>query len=128
MVCLDSDVLIAFMKGDADATEAVSASKDRGPLRTTVINEYELLKGASSSKGRENLAVVKGLLSAIEVLALDDDSCEVAAGLYNELRAEEKTTGEFDLLIAAVALRNKEALVTRDGHFKRIPGLELPGW
>jgi tRNA(fMet)-specific endonuclease VapC len=128
VVCLDSDLLIAFMKGDSDAEKAVLASRDKGPIKTTVINEYELLKGASSSKGEENLAVVKGLLSAIEVLPLDDDSCEVAARLYNEMRAEGKTIGEFDLLIAAVALRNNESLVTRDGLFKRIPGLELIGW
>jgi predicted nucleic acid-binding protein len=159
VVCLDSDVLISFLRGDAAAVEAVRTSKggeeeagrkkeegegkregeeeeeEEGSavLRTTVVNEYELLKGAAASvRKKENLSLVRGLLASLEVLPLDDDSCEIAARLYGDIRAEGKNAtaavNEFDLLVAAIALRNGEVLVTRDERFKAISGLQLRRW
>jgi predicted nucleic acid-binding protein len=35
---------------------------------------------------------------------------------------------EFDLLVAAVVMRNDETLVTRDAHFSRVDGLQVRAW
>jgi tRNA(fMet)-specific endonuclease VapC len=128
LVCLDTDVLVAFLRGSAEATLAVNTSKESGPLRTTIVNRYELLKGAASSSRMENLGMVKNALSAIEVLALDEDSCDEAATLYGNLREEGRMVNEFDLLVAAVVMRNDETLVTKDEHFSRIAGLRVRSW
>jgi tRNA(fMet)-specific endonuclease VapC len=128
LVCLDTDVLVAFLRGSEEAKTAVNAGMEGGPLRTTMVNRYELLKGAASSSRRENLEMVKNALSAIEVLALDEDSCDEAARLYGDLRGEGKMVNEFDLLVAAIVMRNDETLVTRDEHFSRIAGLRVRSW
>jgi predicted nucleic acid-binding protein len=129
MTCLDTDVLIAFLRGDPAARVALqSAREEEGPLRTTILNRYELLKGAASSKRTENVGVVRDMLSEVEVLAFDDDSCDAAAKLYGELRGRGNMVNEFDLLVAAVVMRNDETLVTRDAHFSRVDGLQVRAW
>jgi len=128
LVCLDTDLLVAFLRGDAEAELAVNTNKERGPLRTTIVNRYELLKGAASSKRTENLEMVKNMLSEIEILSFDDDSCDEAAELYGGLRGQGRMVNEFDLLVAAVVMRNDETLVTRDNHFSGIDGLQVRAW
>ena len=97
-------------------------------MRTTVINEYELLKGVSTERGKDNRELVKNTLSTMDVLVLDEEACETASGLFGDLSSKGRMVGEFDLLIAAIAVRNGEPLVTRDQHFKRIPRLKVKRW
>ncbi len=131
MVCLDSDILISFLRGDSAAREKMSELKQggEGPLRTTAINRYELLKGAGLSKLEErNQVLVKRLVSEMEILELDSDACEIGASAFKDLRNHGRIVNELDILIAGIALRNKETLVSRDGGFKRIPELNLQEW
>lgn len=54
-----------------------------------------------------------------------------SARLWGHLSAELKsnTIGDPDLLIASIALSNKQVLVTRNKkHFERVPELEVEGW
>ncbi len=93
MVCLDSDILISFLRGDSAAREKVSGLKEggEGPLRTTVINEYELLKGAGLSKLEEkNQVLVKRLISEMEILELDSDACEIGQACSRSSRTTEE--------------------------------------
>lgn len=47
MVCLDSDIPIAFLRGDGEAMKVIGELDDTDrPLKTSSVNEYELLKGA----------------------------------------------------------------------------------
>jgi len=51
--------------------------------------------------------------------------------LWGQLAADLKsnTIGDLDLLIASIALSNRQALLTRNKkHFERVPGLELEVW
>jgi tRNA(fMet)-specific endonuclease VapC len=51
--------------------------------------------------------------------------------MVGELDAAIKSSpiGESDLLIASIALANKQALITKNKkHFERIPGLQVEGW
>ncbi|MDA4136674.1 MAG: type II toxin-antitoxin system VapC family toxin [Thaumarchaeota archaeon] len=84
MVCLGSDILISFLRGDPAAAGKVSSLKEgsQGPLKTTVINEYELLKGAGLSKLRDrNQVQVKRLISEMEVLELDSEACDIGVAV-----------------------------------------------
>ncbi|MEM2919873.1 MAG: PIN domain-containing protein [Candidatus Nitrosocaldus sp.] len=50
MVCLDTDVIVALLRGDKKALEIVDRlQKSNGVLKTTAITVYELIKGASIS-------------------------------------------------------------------------------
>ncbi|MBS7638112.1 type II toxin-antitoxin system VapC family toxin [Candidatus Bathyarchaeota archaeon] len=103
-----------------------SAPKQGEILKTTIINVYELLKGAEiSSRPRENLALVRELILNLTILMLNHGSCEVASKLYTELRCRGHVISEFDILIAAISIYNGETLVSRDKHFKYIENLRL---
>jgi predicted nucleic acid-binding protein len=131
MVCLDSDLLMAFTRGEPAAVSKIAALRKLGArLTTTPVNAYELYHGAySSSRRSENLSVVRELLSMVERLPLDEKSCEEAGRIVSELEARGTPIGVLDTIIAGVALRHGETLVTRNlSHFERVQGLPIEPW
>ena len=130
MPCLDTDILIGLLKGDKDAVDAIRKLQHEGAsLKTTAMNAYELFKGAQvSSRQKENLGSVKEILSRIPVLLLSLEPCEEASRIYEELRREGHTIGDFDVLIASISIVNGESLVTRDRHFQFIRELDVQTW
>ena len=130
LVFLDTDILASLLKGDRNAIDTiVRLQSESQPLKTTVINAYELLKGSAiSTKPEENRAKVKDLLSTIPVLTLNYESCEEASKIYSALKSKGQIIGEFDILIAAIAIYNEENLISRDRHFSLIENLNIQEW
>jgi predicted nucleic acid-binding protein len=131
MVLLDSDLLIAFTRGEPTAISKMTELKKLGArLTTTPINAYELYHGAYTSTRRDkNLSTVKELLTMIERLPLDDKSCEEAGRIVSELEAQGTPIGALDTIIAGAALRHGETLITRNlTHFERVQGLQIETW
>ena len=127
---LDTDILVALLKGKQDANQAMQDLQEKADeVATTIISAYELLKGAQlSSRPKENLAQVQELLSNIQVLDLTLKACEEASVIYQNVRREGCLTGEFDVLIAAIAWTNNEAIMTRDQHFKSFKDIKTVDW
>ncbi|MBO3755271.1 MAG: type II toxin-antitoxin system VapC family toxin, partial [Candidatus Brockarchaeota archaeon] len=125
MVCLDTDVLVSLLKGDSEASLLVKSLEEKGErIKTTVITTYELLKGASiSSRPDENLGLVRNLISNVVILVLDERSADSAAYIYQRVRRKGTMIGEFDILIAAIAMKEDEVLVSRDEDFLKVEGL-----
>lgn len=71
---------------------------------------------------------IQDLLANIEILDLTLQACQEASNIYREMIKTGRLMGEFDVLIAAIAKVNGEAILTRDKHFNRIEGLELANW
>ena len=59
------------------------------------------------------------------VLHIDDDTYEWFAALSAELKSRGDSMGDFDALIAAITMTNGAAIVSKDNHFGRIPGLRV---
>jgi tRNA(fMet)-specific endonuclease VapC len=127
---LDTDILVALLKGKPDATKAMSVLEEKnGEVTTTIITVYELLKGAySSSKPKENLTKVQNVISNLQVLNLSFQACEEASKIYQDLRQAGRLIGEFDVLIAAIARTYDETIMTRDGHYSFIRGIKVTEW
>ena len=129
MVCLDTDILMALLRGNERARDTIATLEEKGEsINTTMITAYELLKGAAASTREKNHSEVMGLLSQIGVLALTAEACSEAAKILQTLRKSGEIMGEFDVLIAATAISNREDLLTRDEHFGRIDGLNVREW
>lgn len=133
MVCFDTDFLIAYLQNDSGAIKKLEdlqqqARHNNTTAMTTTVNAAELWKGVYRSKEKEKeFAKVKWLLDSLELLTLDSES----ARMVGELDAAIKSNpiGESDLLIASIALANKQTLITRNKkHFERVPGLEVEAW
>jgi len=131
MTILDTDILVALLKGTPQAIQKITSIEKNGdPLSTTIITVYELLKGAYlSDRFEENLAKVTDSLSSIQILDLSFNACEEAAKIYKELKTKGYLVGEFDILIAAITRTNNQTLITRDEHFQAlIPPEKLLKW
>jgi tRNA(fMet)-specific endonuclease VapC len=129
-VILDTDVLIALLTGTPAARKAIERLEEDGELaQTTILNVYELLRGAQiSSHPEKNLAQVQELIANIEVFGLDMQACEEGSKIYRDLRKDSHLIGEFDTLIAAIAKATGNSVLTRDNHFAHIQGITVINW
>lgn len=130
MAILDTDILVALLKGSPDAMKKVGELEEKTEcVATTIITAYELMKGAYlSARPQENLAKVKDIISNLQVLDLSAKACEEAAQIYIDLKKSGNLIGEFDILIVGIARAYDETIVTRDAHFQAISGLKVINW
>ena len=129
MFLLDTDTIIYSMKGNANVQKNVREYSD-APLSISVITLMELYYGAGKSQRvAANLAKIKTLEQAIEVIPVGLESTEIFGLLKANLEVVGKRMDDFDLIIAACALANNLTLVTNNmKHFQRIEGLKLANW
>ena len=126
MTIIDTNVMIPFLKGTPEAVNKVHEVSNKSHVLITVITAYELLKGARlSSKPQENLEDVKKAISNMQVLDFSIEACEEASSIFCELKKSGKMISEFDILIAAIAKTNGEAILSQDQHFNSIKGIDL---
>jgi predicted nucleic acid-binding protein len=86
---------------------------------------YGVLK---STKRAELEAWLEQVETACQVLAPDATTARHYAELRLDTGAARSQIPYHDLWIAAIARQHGLAVVTRDGHFDRIPGVERIGW
>jgi len=123
-VALDTSVAIAVLAGQAGAL--LSQSPQEILLPVPVIGE--LRYGAlNSRRSTENLAEIERLVSRCRVLDITALTATVYARLRLGLKAKGKPIPENDLWIAALCVEHQVTLVTLDGHFDVIEGLERRG-
>lgn len=129
MPILDTSFLVDLIRGREVALEMLSDLEEkRALLFTTPITVLELYRGAHLSANPEkNLEVAKKILASLLVLPLDDEACLVFGALSARLKSEGKRIGEFDEVIASIALCHDGEIVTRDKHFQEVPGLRVLG-
>ncbi len=116
MVILDSSVIINYLHGEKRSVDAINSYMGKERFSITCINEYELYRGAEG-KAEELLGV---LLDSFNIYYMDAKSTAIAVELYKKLRKRKGTADDADILIAAIAMANGEALVTSDRDFERI--------
>lgn len=122
-IVLDTSVAVEVLRGRKK--DLVEDLEKRAELATTVVNAFELYHGAyRSKKTAANLSAIKGFLSTLDVLLVDDASAERSAEVLARLEAEGRAIDARDLLIGCVALQNGYAVLTDNmNHFNRIPDL-----
>ncbi|HIH93152.1 TPA: type II toxin-antitoxin system VapC family toxin [Methanosarcina acetivorans] len=127
MPVLDTSFIVALLRGEPEAHQKLAEMEaEEVPLSTTEINVLELYRGAYLFRKKyQNLEEIKKLLECFQVLELEEPVYEIFASLSARLLSEGKPIGAFDELIAAITLLQEEQIVTRDEHFKRVPGLEV---
>ena len=93
----------------------------------TAITRFELSAGIAQfvepAKEREK---VRRLIRAYPTYALDGPAGDHAGAIHGTLRARGMALGTADSLIAAIALENREPLLTRNRKdFSRVQGLTI---
>jgi tRNA(fMet)-specific endonuclease VapC len=127
MLVLDTTILVDALRGRMMALRMIEEIEDTDEIIcTTQINVLELFKGAYlSNKPDENIKKVKKLLEAFVILSIYEDVFEMFGALSADLRSRKQSIGDFDELIACIAMVNGAAIISSDNHFKRVPGLKV---
>ena len=127
MLVLDTTILIDALRRNRAALRKIAEIEAfEETVCTTQVNVLELFKRAYlSARSDEGVKKIRKLLEAFVILCIDEDTYECFAALSAQLKSRGKPTNGFDELIAAIAMTNDAAIVTRDEHFQHIPGLRV---
>jgi predicted nucleic acid-binding protein len=131
MVCLDTDILVAFLRGVPAAKVKMESLLMAGEqLSTTPINATELFKGVfRMSNGKRELEQVTGVMSSLTLLDYGSECARKAGELMQVLMKKGEYIGDMDCIIAAIVMVHSQVLVTRNlEHFERVPGLRIEKW
>ncbi|MCY0860709.1 MAG: type II toxin-antitoxin system VapC family toxin [Sulfolobaceae archaeon] len=125
--CLDSDIIIDFLRGKVEAVRYMERAVEEGELCTTVLNVFEVVYGAY--KYGKNVDRTVEFFKTLKVLGLDLDSAILAGKLLSELESKGKPIEMRDLIIGSIALSNGCEVVTGNvRHFSKISGLKVCNW
>jgi predicted nucleic acid-binding protein len=127
MLVFDTSFLIDAMRGNREALAKLNElEKEDELLCTTSLNALELFRGAYlSSKTEEKIAKVRRILEQLLVLPITEETYDVYGAIFSALISQGQQIGDFDEIIAAIAISHNGAIVTRDRHFDRIPMLNV---
>ena len=117
---VDTDILIDFLRGDADAADFLEENIDG--IRISAVTVAELFQGVREGNER---ALLTSMLSTMTVLPLTSEIAEMA-GLF---RREYRNTGSglADCMIAATAAHHGLPLATLNGkHFTMLHDIVEP--
>ncbi len=129
MFLLDTDTIIYSLKG-IDAVVRNLSNHQRDPLKISVISLMELYYGAyKSQKTTANLAKVRRIENAFDILSVDFSIAETFGTIKSQLESQGTPLDDFDIAIAASALAHNLTLITNnEKHFRRVEGLKLDNW
>ncbi len=117
----DTDVLIWYLRGSAEAADSIDDASDRAISLVTLM---ELLQGANN---KQEAHQIKGFLKefCFETLPLSE-RIGYRASIYVEEYALSHGTGVADALVAATAVEESQVLLSGNiKHFKCIKDLQL---
>lgn len=132
MICLDTNVVIAFLNGAPRHLVArVERELLQGPLALPTVALFELHFGiAKSARREENIDRLMIFLQLpVTVLPFDADDAREAGDIRAILRRAGTPIGPYDVLIAAQARRREALLISvNTREFARVPGLSVQDW
>ena len=127
MICIDSDCIIDFLKGDEEAKYIIS--KYLGEIITTEINVFEIFFGIYLQKNvnKQEEESAKIFFDSIKTLSYGKSCGEYSANLLANLRKNGKVIEQNDCFIAAIMLANgcNKVITKNVKHFSRIEGIEI---
>ncbi len=131
MYCLDTDIVIGFLRGHSDAvSKLTNLQESKTDIAITPLTLCELYRGAFLSKENDkNVALINNFVGKITLLNHDQVSCQIFGENYVYLKRKGQQTQEMDLMIASICKANNCVLITRNiKDFKNVPGLLLEKW
>lgn len=121
ILLLDSDVVIDYLKGQADAVSYIDGLTN--PILLSAITVAELYSGVREGSERR---VLEGFVASFEVVATTGEIA-VKGGLYRRDYGKSYKIGIADALIAATAeVRGARLVTLNTKHFPMFPSLVPP--
>jgi len=126
---LDTNILSDLVRHPQGLIANRIAREGESSVCTSIVVASELRFGACKRASARLTAQVEAILSAIEILPLEEPADQHYGKLRALLEAKGKMIGPNDLLIAAHALALDCSVITANSNeFSRIPGLKVENW
>ncbi len=127
---LDTDTVSFYLKNKESVVEQLKeAIKGECLVGITLITHYEILSGLKLKHSEKYLKSYLNFSKEINIYPLTEKSVELSSEIYASLRKKGNPLDDIDILIAGIAIENKNTLVTGNAsHFNRIRGLKLDDW
>lgn len=123
MILVDSDILIAHLRGEPAARDWLVEARRRDRLAISVVSTVEIVGGMRSAERRE----VWRLLGAFKVEPATEIVARRAGDMMRRYRRSHAGIGLGDYLIAATAdVKGLELATLNVRHFPMIPDLRPP--
>lgn len=123
MILVDTDVLIAHLRGREPAHAWLRQARLQGPLAISVVSIVELTGGMRSGERRR----VWRLLAGLRPQPITEIVARRAGEFMRAYRRSHSGVGIADYLIAATTEQHGAELATLNvRHFPMFPGLEPP--
>ena len=125
-VLLDTNVLIRFLKDDEPLADRIE-SAESVIIHPVVYSEFMNGLNPKTAKGASARRSLEGFLDAdvVDSLAVTTYTSVYYTKIYQHLKALGEMIPQNDIWIAASALEHGFELLTHDGHFSRIPMLNV---
>ena len=124
----DTSFIIDVLNGDEGALAQLGLIEDeRRPEKISSITILELYEGVvQTDRPEDEQEAVLSVLDSKTILAADGNIMRQAGQISGELITNGERIDREDCIIAATALKEGEAVVTRnEDHFERIPHLDV---
>ncbi len=119
---LETSFLIDLMKGQSEAVALADEIDHSGEsLYLPAPALFELWLGAGrSARGKEEIRKIEALIESFDVIVLTHEDAREAGLLQARLSKAGRTMGTVDVLLAGMARRRGETLVTGDRDFSTV--------
>jgi tRNA(fMet)-specific endonuclease VapC len=126
---LDTNILSHLVKEPSGVVAQQIAVVGEGRICTSLVVACELRFGAAKKGSAKLSAQLEAILSAIEILPLEEPVDRHYADIRLHLQLTGQPIGHNDLLIAAHARSLGMIMVTHnESEFSRVPGLMVENW
>ena len=127
-ICVDTDVLIDFLKKKEPCSRAYEQWRHRGTIAITAITAFELLFGARrSDKRQKRYEEARSLIEQQQrVLPFDKSAANKASEIGADLKRVGKGIEIRDLFNSSICVSQNIPMLTRNrDHYERVAELEL---
>lgn len=127
-VCLDTDVLIDYLRKPSDEVTRVMESvfERKVSACTTSVNAFEIWLGAHLAKKAEVARDTADFFRQLEVVNFDYESSVEAGRVLADLRKRGEAIEIRDLFVGCVCKVSGMPLITRNlKHYRRVRGLKV---
>lgn len=123
VVLLDTSILIDYYrKTDKENSVWIGLVRKGYRFVISTVTKYEIYSGATPSQ----LSFWDSIMSAVEIISLDELSVDMAVSINAGLKRKRKQIDIADLFIAATALAHSFPVATLNRkHFERIDKLDI---
>ncbi len=129
-VVIDTDILSYYMKGQSNVVENFDNHVNEFEYvfisRITII---KILGGLKSKNADKQIIKLRELIAKHRILDTTEISAEFSSDIFAHLQKIGKHSGNYDVLIAGIAIANNLTLVTNnEKDYENIQDLEITNW